>query len=68
MTWLFSIVLLRFEGESRSNFHSHAFNAWTWLLSGSMVEFFNRRIVLMQGKSRRYRSVRLLTHVGYKKK
>jgi hypothetical protein len=36
---LFSIVLLRFEaGESREAFHSHAFNALTWWLSGEVVE------------------------------
>lgn len=40
--WLFSIVLLRFEGKSRANFHSHAFHAWTWLLSGNMTEIFYR--------------------------
>ncbi len=36
--WLFSIVFLRFEGESRTNYHTHAFNAWTWFISGSLVE------------------------------
>ena len=38
---LFSIVLLRFEGESRANFHSHPFNMWTWLISGTMTEIFH---------------------------
>lgn len=37
---LFSIVLLRFEGKSRENYHSHAFNAWTWFIKGTMVECF----------------------------
>jgi len=36
--WLFSIVLLRFEGETREAFHSHAFNALTWWLSGKVHE------------------------------
>lgn len=35
---LFSIILLRFNKGSRSNFHSHAFNAWTWFLFGNMDE------------------------------
>ena len=35
---LFSIILLRFNKGSRNNFHSHAFNAWTWFLFGSMDE------------------------------
>ena len=35
---LFSIVLLRFEGETREAFHSHAFNALTWWLSGEVRE------------------------------
>lgn len=38
--WLFSVVLLRFEGRSRNSFHSHAFDAMTWLISGTMTEVF----------------------------
>lgn len=34
----FSIVLLRFSKGSRDAFHSHAFNALTWWLKGSVVE------------------------------
>jgi hypothetical protein len=34
---LFSIVLLKFGG-TRKNFHSHAFNAWTLWLKGSVME------------------------------
>lgn len=34
----FSIVLLRFEGKSREAFHSHAFNAISWVLRGKLVE------------------------------
>lgn len=37
---LFSIVLLRFEGKSRENYHSHAFHALTWFIKGAMVECF----------------------------
>lgn len=36
--WLFSIVLLKFEKGTREAFHSHAFNAVTWFLSGRVVE------------------------------
>lgn len=35
---LFSIVLLRFEDGSRDAFHSHAFNCFSWLLSGRLYE------------------------------
>jgi hypothetical protein len=44
--WLFSIVLLRFEqGETREAFHSHAFNALTWWLSGQVDEIhFDGRV------------------------
>ena len=35
---LFSIVILCFEKGSRENFHSHAFNAWTWFLKGEVKE------------------------------
>lgn len=37
---LFSIMLLRFDGDSREAFHSHAFNAVSWLLKGMLVEHF----------------------------
>lgn len=37
---LFSIVLLRFSEGSREAFHSHAFNALTWWLKGSVTEQF----------------------------
>lgn len=35
---LFSIVLLKFEGQSRENYHSHSFNALTWFLYGNAIE------------------------------
>jgi hypothetical protein len=35
---LFSILLLRFEDGTREAFHSHAFNAVSWLLAGWLVE------------------------------
>lgn len=35
---LFSITLLKFNKGTRDNFHSHAFNAWTWFLFGDMCE------------------------------
>lgn len=37
---LFSIVLLKFQPNNRENFHSHAFNAYTWWLSGLVLEHF----------------------------
>lgn len=37
---LFSIVLLRFNEGSREAYHSHAFNALTWWLKGSVTEHF----------------------------
>ncbi len=36
--WLFSIVLLRFAPGTRESYHSHAFNAISWLLRGWLVE------------------------------
>lgn len=38
LKWLFSIVLLRFENGSRDAYHSHAFHAVSWLLSGRLSE------------------------------
>jgi hypothetical protein len=35
----FSIVLLRFAHGSREAYHSHAFNAKSWLLKGFLMEF-----------------------------
>lgn len=35
---LFSIVLLRFNAGGREAFHSHAFHAFTWFITGDMVE------------------------------
>lgn len=35
---LFSIAILKFNPGTRPAFHSHAFNALTWFLSGAMVE------------------------------
>lgn len=37
---LFSVCLLRFDGDSREAFHTHAFNCFSWVLSGSLVEHF----------------------------
>jgi len=36
---LFSIVLLRFDDGTREAFHSHAFNCFSWVLSGGLVEY-----------------------------
>lgn len=36
--WLFTVALLRFGEGSREAFHSHAFNSWSWLLTGGLEE------------------------------
>lgn len=36
--WLFSIVLLKFDLGTRPAFHNHAFNCYSWLLSGRLME------------------------------
>ncbi len=35
---LFSVVLLCFEDGSREEYHSHAFNCWSWVLKGQLRE------------------------------
>lgn len=40
---LFSIVLLRFDGNSREAFHTHAFNCVSWVLRGGLSEEFLRK-------------------------
>ena len=35
---LFSVLLLRFDEGSREAFHSHAFNAISWVLTGQLWE------------------------------
>jgi hypothetical protein len=42
----FSVVLLRFEDGSRDAYHSHAFNAVSWVLSGVLKE----NVAPMRGK------------------
>jgi hypothetical protein len=37
---LFSVVLLRFSHGTRDAYHSHAFNAVSWLLRGRLVETY----------------------------
>jgi hypothetical protein len=39
---LFSIVLLRFDNGSRDAYHDHAFNAVSWVLSGTLIEYVSR--------------------------
>lgn len=36
----FSIVLLRFDGDSREAYHEHAFNSWAFVLKGELFEEF----------------------------
>jgi len=33
-----SIGFLRFAPDVRENYHAHAFNAWGWLLTGTLVD------------------------------
>jgi hypothetical protein len=40
---LFSVALLRFGEGTREAFHSHAFNSWSWLLTGGLEEQVCRR-------------------------
>jgi len=35
---LFSIALLKFVGDSREAFHTHAFNSVSWVLKGKLLE------------------------------
>jgi hypothetical protein len=37
---LFSIILLKFVGDSREAYHNHAFNSFSWLLKGKLIEKF----------------------------
>lgn len=46
---LFSVVLLCFDGESREAFHTHAFNATSWVLKGGLTE-----ILWKTNEERRY--------------
>lgn len=45
--WLFeskrfgSVVLLKFEGNSREAYHTHAFNCLSWVIRGRLVEQFH---------------------------
>ena len=34
------LFILKFDGKSREAFHTHAFNAVSWILCGKMVEYF----------------------------
>lgn len=35
---LFSIVVLCFDKGSREAYHNHAFNSWSWILCGKLLE------------------------------
>jgi hypothetical protein len=48
---LFSIALLKFNKGGRENYHTHAFNAWTWFLKGFLIEH-----VYLNGYNGYYRS------------
>jgi len=62
---IFSIALLRFDKGSRENYHSHAFNALSILISGRLTEFF------AEGGAQKYKRLRIkstpsnLTHKVY---
>lgn len=36
-----SVCLLRFDENTRENFHSHAFNCFSWVLTGGLFEQFH---------------------------
>jgi hypothetical protein len=35
---LFSIAILKFVGDSREAFHTHAFNSISWIIKGKLIE------------------------------
>jgi hypothetical protein len=35
---LFSIALLKFDGKSREAYHNHAFNCFSWVVRGELME------------------------------
>lgn len=37
--WLFSIAFLKFNKGGRESYHTHAFNAITWFISGDLTEY-----------------------------
>ena len=49
--WLFSVALLRFDGDSREVYHDHAFNSVSWLLSGWLWEYFRNGTIRVYGRS-----------------
>jgi len=48
---LFSIAFLKFEGESREAFHTHAFNSLSWVIKGHLTEYFKDGGVIQWGAS-----------------
>lgn len=36
--WLCSVAVLKFNKGGREAYHTHAFSAWTWFLSGHLYE------------------------------
>lgn len=54
---LFSIVLLRFSDGARDAYHTHAFNAWSWVLKGHLIEMVLKREIRLD----RYPSMRYFT-------
>ena len=49
---LLSILLLKFEGKSREAFHNHAFNCWSFILKGELIE------TMLDGKINNYKPFR----------
>jgi hypothetical protein len=41
---LFSIALLKFSDGSREEYHSHAFNCVSWVLSGELREHIHKQV------------------------
>lgn len=67
--WLCTVALLRFGEGSREAFHSHAFNSWSWLLTGSLMEHVitgaSGRVTTYEPSWRPIRTLRTTLHKVY---
>ena len=63
---LFTIAVLRFDEGSREAFHSHAFDCWSWVLSGQLEEHLEDGTVNVYKASwRPVRTLRTTVHKVY---
>jgi hypothetical protein len=59
----FSICLLRFDEQTRENFHNHAFNCVSVVLSGELhEEFIDGRVVMHPASWKPFRTLRTHFH------